>query len=137
MEEYVPDGNAPELNGAIPIANAPNAENADAAETSYDAADDTGTESVDDILAEIMGDGSFNDDFTGLYARYLGGRMRGDMPAEDGVRQRVEYEAPPEKDKFSSAKKKALKKSFPQVCGSFTMQPRRMPADRNLLRTEK
>ncbi len=113
MEEYVPDGNTPELNGAIPIANAPNAENADAAETSYDAADDAGTESVDDILAEIMGDGSFNDDFTGLYARYLGGRMRGDMPAEDGVRQRVEYEAPPEKDKFSSAKKKSFEEKLP------------------------
>ena len=43
------------------------------------------TETVDDILAEIMGgDGVFNDDFSGLYARYLGG---GKAPAAAGTGQ--------------------------------------------------
>lgn len=62
-------------------------------------------ESVDDILSEILGDeGGFNEEFTELYAKYLGGsgsRMAdalsvdlSDRTGELRTRPRVEYEDP-------------------------------------------
>ena len=76
---------------------------------------DAQSESVDDILAEIMGDGGFNDDFTGLYARYLGGgRAHETFAAENEVRQRVEYEAPPESRDISPSKKVGFEEKLPE-----------------------
>lgn len=60
-------------------------------------------ESVDDILAGILNpDGSFNDEFNGLFAKYVGSNTAPYSPAvadlsdrsdDIGVRERVQYEA--------------------------------------------
>lgn len=76
---------------------------------------DGNDESVDDILAEIMGDGGFNDDFSGLYARYLGnGKTPDTVRRDNGVKQRVEYEAPPEFNDGRSAKKSGFEEKLPE-----------------------
>ena len=79
--------------------------------TADESAESAQTETVDDILAEIMGgDGVFNDDFSGLYARYLGG---GKSPAAAGTGQRVEYEAPPEQNYKTPVKKGGFEEKLP------------------------
>ena len=78
MEEYGLNGNSPEASGAASEKNeaateavqtAETPQNTETAQTAETPQIDAESESVDDILAEIMGDGGFNDDFTGLYAR--------------------------------------------------------------------
>lgn len=72
-------------------------------------------ETVDDILAEIMGDGGFNDDFSGLFARYLGGgKAHEAYPAENDVGQRVEYEAPPAPEEVRQTKKAGFEEKLPE-----------------------
>lgn len=67
-----------------------------------DPAASAGTDSVDDILRDIMKpDGTFNEEFSELFSRYLGGSVS-DLPLSDlsdrtgeaRPRMRVEYEQP-------------------------------------------
>lgn len=114
MEEYGINGNSPEEGGT-----AGDAEKTDEAVSVSDENNPSESvaaqeESVDDILAEIMGDGGYNDDFSGLFARYLGGGRSHETFAEDGgVRQRVEYEAPPERVGTESARKGGFEEKLP------------------------
>lgn len=124
MEEYGLNGNSPEASGAASEKNeaateavqtAETPQNTETAQTAETPQIDAQSESVDDILAEIMGDGGFNDDFTGLYARYLGGgRAHETFAAENEVRQRVEYEAPPESRDISPSKKVGFEEKLPE-----------------------
>ena len=63
-------------------------------------------DTVDEILAEMYGGGKFsdNEDFSGLYSRYLGDSTA-KTPAGYEPKTRVEYEAPAEKTHAPSAKK--------------------------------